>query len=55
MRDGIIFSDLYLVIDDDGTLIKLLDLPISIKTTPNTAVIESKEDCEKLTLKDAQS
>ena len=45
----------HLVVADEGNLIKLLDTPISIKTTPKTALIETKEDCKKLTLKDAQS
>ena len=45
----------HLVVADEGNLIKLLDTPISIKTTPKTALIETKEDCKKLTLKDAQT
>ena len=48
-------NDNHLVVADEGNLIKLLDTPISIKTTPKTALIETKEDCKKLTLKDAQS
>ncbi len=44
----------HLVVADEGNLIKLLDTPISIKTTPKTALIETKEDCKKLTLEDAQ-
>ena len=47
-------SDNHLVVADEGNLIKLLDTPISIKTTPKTALIETKEDCKKLTLSEAQ-
>ena len=47
-------NDNHLVVADEGNLIKLLDTPISIKSTPKTALIETKEDCKKLTLKEAQ-
>ena len=47
-------NDNHLVVADEGNLIKLLDTPISIKTTPKTALIETKEDCKKLTLEEAQ-
>ena len=48
-------NDNHLVVaDQEDNLIKLLDTPISIKTTPKTALIETKEDCKKLTLSEAQ-
>ena len=39
-------SDNHLVVADEGNLIKLLDTPISIKTTPKTALIKIKDPRE---------